>query len=222
VPLGVGLSVRRRLHGGPLRGRPLHRRAARVRHHASLRRGDVRSGVGLRRPPGPRRRELHRRRSLRRRQVALRGLPLAVRRFALRSGHLVATGDFDAAGAVDPTVAGATLEVSAPDGRLLYRATVAPAGFVANRTRRAFRYVAPRHATPPTGADGLARLVVQRARSRVHVTAAVTSTALAALGKEPTVRWMLRFGDVCARDLALDCAAESGSSVRCASASGAY
>jgi len=154
--------------------------------------------------------------------TALPGRRLGVRRFTLRADRLVATGEFDAAGAVDPTLTGVTLEVSAPDGRLLYRATVAAARFVASRTRRAFRYVAPHRAPAPAEANGLTRLVVQRGRSRVHVAAVVTSAALAAAGREPTVRWMLRLGDLCARELALDCTAEPGSAVRCASASGVY
>jgi hypothetical protein len=144
---------------------------------------------------------------------------LTATRFAFRrsgrSRQLIADGWFEDATRVDPTATGVSLELSGPDGRVLYRAEVPGDRFLQNPSRLAFRFVAPRDGSAPAGTNGLTQLVVRRNGPRTRVAAVAASDALARAVGEPAVRWTLRFGETCVRDLALECAPDQGAVVRC-------
>lgn len=144
---------------------------------------------------------------------------LAVSRFVMRAvgrtQRMVAAGSFGTVTPVDPTVTGGVLEVSAPDGAVLYHAVVPPSAFRANRTRRAFKYVRPRSAPPVTGVNGLTRLVLHVDGNGADVLATGASPDLSRAAARPTIRWAVHFGGECVRDLGLICSTDASGITRC-------
>jgi len=144
---------------------------------------------------------------------------LAVSRFVLRavgrSQRMVAEASFGASDPIDPTQSGGVLEVSAPDGTILYRTVVPPAAFRANRSRRVFKYVPPRSAGLAAGMNGLKKLVLRTDGTGADVTVSGASPDLARAAAEPTIGWAMHFGGACARDLGLSCSAEASGVTRC-------
>ncbi len=144
---------------------------------------------------------------------------LSVSRFVLRAvgrmQRMVAEGSFGTTLPLDPTVSGGVLEVSATDGTILYRITVPPGSFRANRSRRVFKYATPRRAAAPAGANGLKKLVVRTDGSGADVIVTGSSPDLARAAAQPTIRWAMQFGGECVRDMGLSCSADASGVTRC-------
>jgi len=144
---------------------------------------------------------------------------LAVSRFVLRavgrSQRMVAQGSFGTTDALDPTLSGGVLEVSAPDGSMLYRTVVPPGAFRANRSRRIFKYVPPRGGAPLNGTNGLKKLVLRTDGTGADVVVNGASPDLARAAAAPTIRWALHFGGECVRDMGLTCSSSASGVTRC-------
>jgi hypothetical protein len=144
---------------------------------------------------------------------------LAVSRFVLRAvgrtQRMVAEGSFGTTDALDPTLTGGVLEVSATDGTILYRTVVPPGAFRANKSRRVFKYTPPRGAAPPAGANGLKKLVLRTDGTGADVTVTGSSPDLARAAAAPVIRWAVHFGGECVRDLGLACSAATSGITRC-------
>ena len=143
---------------------------------------------------------------------------LSVSRFVLRAvgrtQRLVAEGSFSTTDALDPTVSGGVLEVSATDGTVLYRTAVPPGTFRANKSRRVFKYAPPRSGAP-AGTNGLKKLVLRTDGTGADVTVNGSSPDLARAAAASTVRWAVHFGGQCVRDLGLTCSADASGITRC-------
>jgi len=140
---------------------------------------------------------------------------LMVSRFVLRrdgrTRRLRADGSFTATTALDPTVTGATLELRAESGALLYRAAVPGSAFRPNRSRHAFRYKARRQ----TGASGLKRLTLKLEGDTVRVALRASAFDLTQAMGQARLTWALGLGDECARDPNLVCLPSGSRTTSC-------
>src|SRR5579875_2245649 len=132
-----------------------------------------------------------------------------------RRRHFFAHTSLAATGPLDPAATGVTLDVLGADGTTLYQASLPGAAFHANRARTIFRYVLLPGQTPPAGANGLRRLVVRTSNGTADVVAAGSWSSGSGLAAEPRVAWVLRAGDLCARNLGLACSAGRTRTTRC-------
>jgi hypothetical protein len=128
-------------------------------------------------------------------------------------GRLTARATFPIAAAIDPTANGAAFELADPDGRILYRASVPGEAFDALRGRRAFRYLASRERAREH--NGLRVVGLFLSGREATVTIRAESVDLRAALAQPGVRWTVRFGNACARDLALACRPMVAGGVAC-------
>jgi hypothetical protein len=126
-------------------------------------------------------------------------------RIAMRrgEGRLTARATFTTAAGFDPTTTGATFELADPNGRIVYRASVPGEVFDGFREGTVFQYLANRRQAREYNGLRVVGLFLsgRTATVRVHAESVELRAALA----QPALRWTLRFGDACARDLALTC-----------------
>jgi hypothetical protein len=132
-----------------------------------------------------------------------------------RRRHFFAHTALAATGTLDPAATGVTLDVLGADGTTLYQAALPGAAFHANRARTIFRYVLEPGEPPPAGANGLRRLVVRVSNGTADVVAAGSWPSGIGLAAEPRVAWVLRAGDLCARNLGLACSSGRTRTTRC-------
>jgi fibronectin type III domain protein len=134
---------------------------------------------------------------------------LAVSRFVLRRGRaghrLLAQASFAVEGTIDPTAGGGLLQLRDADGGILYEADVPGATWRANRSRRAFRYVASGTRRAPETAHGLTKIVLRIRGTIADVSVSGSSPDLAVIAEQPALGMVLALGDRCVRDPALDC-----------------
>ncbi len=130
-----------------------------------------------------------------------------------RKGALSVRGIFSADPTLDPRVTGATLEIADESGAILYRASVPGEGFTVFDRGAGFRYVTGRRTA--RAFNGLRVLNLHRSDRDFRVTARAESAELRIAIGEPTLHATLRFGDNCARDLALACRALVGGGSSC-------
>ena len=144
---------------------------------------------------------------------------LSVSRFVMRAvgraQRIVAAGSFRTPDTIDPTVTGGVLELSAPDGTVLYHADIPPRVFHANRTRRAFKYVPPHGGRAVAGVNGITKLVLHVGGNGADVLASGTSAELSRAAAQRTLRWTVRVGNACVHDLALVCTTDASGVTRC-------
>ena len=141
---------------------------------------------------------------------------LSVDRFVFRlkgrPHRLHAHGSFVASNPLDPTTTGASINVGAAGG-ILYSASVPATGFVAKRRGDVVRYVA-RHGRRGT-APGLKKLVLDWQGGTMDVTLSLGGPLLAGLRGQPSLTWVVRLGEECARDLDLLCGKNPGPVTSC-------
>jgi hypothetical protein len=106
--------------------------------------------------------------------------------------------------AIDPTESGATLELRAFDGSVLYTSSIGASAFTAVAPGQRYHFGAS-HAHADGLWNGLARLDLRRNGSHWIVTAEAKSAQLTAAVPEPTLTVVLRFGGTCARRLDVAC-----------------
>jgi hypothetical protein len=143
---------------------------------------------------------------------------LSVSRFVIRESRrgarLLARASFALTAPLDPAVSGVAFEVSAPDGRLLHAVSVPPEAFAGPRRRgRRLRYRLARRAARDLVPD-VRRVVLLVDQDVADVALETTTQSLARSRTEPALRWVVRAGAECVRDLGLACA-EDGERTVC-------
>lgn len=131
---------------------------------------------------------------------------LSVSRFVLkaagRSRRMVAGASFAQTDAVDPTVSGGTIELRSAAGDVLYRATLPPEAFRANKRHTAFKLI-PKVARAVSG--GVTKLVLRSDGRTADVVASGLTPELEPAAAQRALTWGLRFGEACVRALDLTC-----------------
>lgn len=128
-------------------------------------------------------------------------------------GWLTVHARFPSATGFDPTTSGATLDVADESGAILYHAFVPGEEFRGFRQRTAFRYLAGRRDAADT--NGVRAVDLFTSGHDVVTTIRAESVDLRDLFGSPTLRLALRFGDTCARDLALTCRTSQFGALTC-------
>jgi hypothetical protein len=149
--------------------------------------------------------------------TATAGEPIVVNRLRLlskKSGiKLAAKGSFLADAALDPTQTGVEFELRAPDGALVYVSSIAAGDIRAGSTGDRFRFTASRADDTPQG-NGLTRLDFRYKHEQWLVTAKGETPELIDAFLEPTLTWVIKFGDAaCIRRMDLACAQTSAASI---------
>jgi hypothetical protein len=128
-------------------------------------------------------------------------------------GKLTAIGMVRPSGTVDPTATGATLEIANATGAVLYRAAIPAAAVRVTDGGTRFRYVGS-HAGPSVG--GIRRLEIRLHDDAWLVSVRAVAREFLAAMHEPSLTWVLRLGEECARRLDLQCArSKRGGVVAC-------
>jgi hypothetical protein len=128
-------------------------------------------------------------------------------------GRLTARATFSATGKLDPTATGATFELADSAGRILYRASVPGEVFDGFRENTAFRYLTTRKRAREY--NGLRMVAVFVSGRTATVLIRAESVELRAAVAQAGLRWTVRFGDSCARNLALTCRPMVAGGVSC-------
>jgi hypothetical protein len=140
---------------------------------------------------------------------------LAVSQLVVRGSagrrRLTARASFAVGTLIDPTIIGGALEFHRPSGEMIYDAAIPGPIWHANRSRQAFRYAVASGRRAPASAHGLTKLVVHVRGAIADVSLSGSSAELDAITTEPTLAIVLRLGDACVRDPALDCRATAAS-----------
>jgi hypothetical protein len=126
----------------------------------------------------------------------------------LTSGtRLTATGTFWTAGAVDPALTGATIEIWSRTGIMLYGGSVPGSEFGTNRLRTSFWYTSL--LDPPPASGGLWRFSVTGRSGTVAINLRASGgevdEVLAEALQTGELTWALRFGEECARGIGISC-----------------
>ena len=128
-----------------------------------------------------------------------------------RARRMHGGGSF-AAAPVDPTVSGGTIELRAGDGAVLYRASLPPTAFRANRSHTAFRLI-PSVAHGVAG--GVTKFLVRRRGDTTDVATVGTTPSLELAAAQRSLTWALRFGAECVRTPDLACTERHPSTTSC-------
>ena len=125
-------------------------------------------------------------------------LDLQVDQLALRGtgkrGRLVARGMVSAPAGVDPTVTGVHAEVRAPNGSILYDASIPAAGFRSRRGHTVFDYVAAPSRGGAPGALGVQRMRLVVRGDRVEVRFAAVAPEIADATRQSGLTCVLWLG----------------------------
>ena len=125
-------------------------------------------------------------------------LDLQVDHLALRGtgkrGRLVARGMVSAPAGVDPTVTGVHAEVRAPNGSILYDASIPAAGFRSRRGHTVFDYVAAPSRGGAPGAHGVQRMRLVVRGDRVEVRLAAVAPEIADATRQSGLTFVLWLG----------------------------
>jgi hypothetical protein len=143
------------------------------------------------------------------------GLASAQVRIGVRrgEGRLSMRGRFLAGPGFDPTATGATLELADASGVILYRATIPGDALQLAREGTAFYYLGTRREAREH--NGLRVLNLFLSGDTVQMAARGESVELRAAMTEPELRVTVRFGETCARDLALACRTRVRAGLNC-------
>ena len=147
------------------------------------------------------------------------GETLSVRKLKLRQGpnrhRLYGRGVIEKAGDMDPAASGAVLELLDAAGVPLYQAEVLGEAFNAKRSRRGFEFTRKATQWSLELLNGLKVLDFERKGQRMKVEAEAASSDLDDAFAAPSLRWVIRSGETCARSPLLSCSSESGRERRC-------
>jgi hypothetical protein len=124
---------------------------------------------------------------------------------------LAAKGSFVGDASLDPTQTGAVMEFRTPDGTKVYSATLFADDVKAGSSGR-FRYQGGRSDSDPFK-KGLTRLDFRRKHDRWLVTMKSETADLIDAFLEPTLTWVIKVGDTCARRMDMPCDQTSTKSI---------
>ncbi|MBI3767689.1 MAG: hypothetical protein HY271_04225 [Deltaproteobacteria bacterium] len=130
-----------------------------------------------------------------------------------REGRLGMRGRFLAGPGFDPTATGAALELADASGAILYRAAIPGEALELAREDTAFYYVGTRREAREH--NGLRVLNLFLSGETVQMTARGESVELREVLTEPELRVTVRFGETCARNLALACRTRAPGGLSC-------
>lgn len=141
------------------------------------------------------------------------GHQLSVSRFVLRAARagtrLAARASFATSSPIDPTVSGLAFEVASADGGVLLAVAVPPQAFKQVPVRGARR----RYRLARRAADlvpDVRRLVLVVSGDVVDLRVVAVTPALARSREESALRWVVRAGTECVRDLGIACDGGAG------------
>lgn len=137
------------------------------------------------------------------------GEPITVNRLRLLNKRsnikLAAKGTFDGGAMLDPTQTGVDVELRTPDGAVVYVASIAAGAIRAGATGGRYRFSASHADDTPQG-NGLTRLDFRYKHDQWLVTAKGETTELLDAFLEPTLTWVIKFGDAsCVRRMDMAC-----------------
>jgi hypothetical protein len=113
----------------------------------------------------------------------------------------------------DPTLYGATLDLTDAGGQVLYRADLAASDFESNRTGTAYTYGPSGDAAEPD--HGVRKLKLRRKPGAWHVRVRARAAALGDAFLHDRLTWVLHVGDQCWRRMDLQCVTKRATS-KCA------
>lgn len=116
---------------------------------------------------------------------------------------LAGKGRFVSDAAIDPTVSGAEVQLRAIDGSIVFRSIIGPSA-IRSRTKGRYRFTATRSQSGDLE-NGVTRLDLRAKGDRWTVTLKAETPVLEDASVEPTLTWLIKVGDTCARHIDMAC-----------------